>query len=32
MTFPMFLGILFGAMATTATLTWLFSRGDSHHH
>jgi hypothetical protein len=32
MTFPLFLGILFGAMATTATLTWLFSRGDSHHH
>ena len=32
MTFPLFLGILFGAMATVVTLTWLFSRGDSSHH
>ena len=32
MTFPLFLGILFGAMATVATLTYLFSRGDSGHH
>jgi hypothetical protein len=31
MPFPMFVGILFGAIATAALLGYLFSRGDSHH-
>lgn len=31
MTFPMFLGILAGAITITVVLTWLFSRGDAHH-
>lgn len=32
MTFPVFLAVLFGAMATVSLLTWLGSRGDSSHH
>lgn len=31
MSFPVFLGILFGAIATAAFLGWVFSRGDAHH-
>ena len=31
MTFPLFLGILFGAIATAALLGYVFSRGESHH-
>jgi hypothetical protein len=31
MSFPLFLGILFGAIATAALLGYLFSRGDAHH-
>jgi hypothetical protein len=32
MTFPLFLGVLFGALATVSVITWLSSRGDSSHH
>jgi len=32
MTFPLFLSVLFGAMATASVLAWFFSRGDSAHH
>jgi hypothetical protein len=32
MPFPMFLGILFGAIATAALLGYLFSRGGNAHH
>jgi hypothetical protein len=32
MTFPLFLGILAGAITVTVTLTWLFSRGEDAHH
>jgi hypothetical protein len=32
MTFPLFLGILFGALTTVSVLTYVFSRGDSAHH
>ncbi len=31
MSFPMFLGILFGAITLAATLGYLFSRGEAHH-
>jgi hypothetical protein len=31
MSFPLFLGILFGAISTAALLGYLFSRGDAHH-
>jgi hypothetical protein len=31
MPFPMFVGILFGAISTAALLGYLFSRGDAHH-
>ncbi len=31
MSFPVFLGILFGAISTAALLGYLFSRGDAHH-
>lgn len=31
MSFPVFLGILFGAISTAAFLGWFFSRGDAHH-
>ena len=32
MTFPLFLGVLFGAVATSAFLSWFFSRGEDAHH
>jgi hypothetical protein len=32
MSFPVFLGVLFGAIATAATLGYLFSRGEEEHH
>ena len=32
MSFPMFVGILFGAISTAALLGFLFSRGDEAHH
>jgi len=33
MTFPLFLGVLFGALSFAACLAWLFARGeDSGHH
>jgi hypothetical protein len=33
MTFPLFLGVLFGILSTAATLAWLFARGEgSGHH
>jgi len=31
MSFPLFLGILFGAISLAALLGFLFSRGDAHH-
>lgn len=32
MSFPLFLGILFGAIATASLLGFLFSRGGDAHH
>jgi hypothetical protein len=32
MSFPVFLGILFGAMTVAATLSYLFSRGGGGAH
>jgi len=32
MTFGLFICVLFGLIATAATLGWFFSRGDDHHH
>jgi len=32
MSFPMFLGILFGAIAFAAFCGWFFSRGGDAHH
>jgi hypothetical protein len=32
MSYPLFLSVVLGAMAFTAVVTWLSSRGEDAHH
>ena len=32
MTFPLFLGVLFGILSFAAALAWFFARGESSGH
>lgn len=32
MSFPLFLGLLFGALSLAAVIAWIFARGESGAH